>query len=110
MSDKSPKQFRDESESRRTLPETPPSILQQGPVQFQSSHTGRHNEDILMIKPVNSKTVQRNCTEGDWTYFNDFQGSWIKPFALFHDFTMDCFVNLIPYELKAHHVVLNFYS
>lgn len=57
-----------------------------------------------------SRQLKKRCLEGAFTYFNDFQGCWIKSLALLHDFAVDRFVNLIPYKPIAHNVVLNFYG
>lgn len=48
--------------------------------------------------------------EGAFTYFDDFQGCWIKSFALLHNFALDRFVNLIPDKGEAHNIVLNLYG
>lgn len=56
------------------------------------------------------KLVESYCFVGVFTYFDYFQGCWIKSLALLHNFTVDSFVNLIPHKLKAHNVVLNFYG
>lgn len=47
---------------------------------------------------------------GTFTYINYLQGCWIESLALLHNFTMNSFVNLIPYDWEAHNVVLDLYG
>lgn len=45
-----------------------------------------------------------------FTYINYFQRCWIESLALLHNFAVNGFVNLIPYDWEAHNVVLDFYG
>lgn len=42
------------------------------------------------------------------TYLYDFQWCWIQTLGLLHDLAFYCIVDLLPHNLIAHDIVLNF--
>lgn len=91
---------------RESRPEIQPSIQQWRLVLFQSLHTDSEKQTVSNSPQTAKLNLWSHSTV--CTYFNYFQGCWVKAFALLHNFAMDGFVNLVPYNWETHNVVLNF--